>query len=870
MKTREKIGRTLKHPELAAQLLLLAALLASCCFIFRSYLFGDEIMVFDDIGGDTWQQYTAQYASIINHLRSGNFSLWDFTNGFGTNICSLNLLDPSLVLLYLIGVLLGPARMMLYISYVQVLKILAAGWIFYLFLSEFRFSRQTKLISAYLYGLNGFLLVWGQHYQFGMAAVYLPLMLLFAERFLCRKKGRAFFPVSVFLCGLYSVYFSYMSLICVGFYLLFRVWMMDGWKIKERVGRFLAGCGQILLGIAMSAAMFLPSVSVMLNVSTRISGEGEGIVYWLKNLFTFYRKEYYSMLMMRLFSSHLENADFLMDGEPSFWNYYEAPVLFCCTLTVFLVMQFWLVYWKSNAQRRAKAAVYTASVIMVLCVLMPWGGSMFNAFVAPSHRYTFVLFPFMLLAAAWMWDDLKKRGRINWPGLVLTALFMLLVMYIGYTHSELTIYRVNAVVLAVTGVVGASVIGLLSVLKTQRWRRAVQVLVLFALAVNVLSESNAAYEARITLRKTDTPSELTASLKEEYQALAEKYGERKVRELMDRPQEYFRETYIGGVQDAINYVESTDPELCRIEKDYHAGTLVMDSLLQGYRGISTYNSVMNGNIREFVDTCFPKLHYLNENHYAFWPNAEDNWMASFFGIRYLISRAGELDSSKYTLLQDYGGIYLYKNNLESGMARFYDTAISEESLKELCSEESRRTLLDNAVAVEGGADIKSTAEFMELKAASVSDNTGASSVTLDYTENDSHITGRIQADSDGYVMFLIPYEKGWSLTIDGEETELVRGDLGFLACQVTEGTHELVLNFQAPLLKEGIFVSAAAWILFIILLLWGYRKKQGRASLLFRMTGNPFGLSCDIQDFTIFTIQRIRRRNRSAPTPPMT
>ena len=97
------------NKESQTRLLLLAALFVSCLFIFRSYLFGDSVLVFDDVGGDTWQQYTMHYASIVNHLRAGNFSLWDFTNGMGTNMFSLSLFDPSLILLYLIGVVLGLA-----------------------------------------------------------------------------------------------------------------------------------------------------------------------------------------------------------------------------------------------------------------------------------------------------------------------------------------------------------------------------------------------------------------------------------------------------------------------------------------------------------------------------------------------------------------------------------------------------------------------------------------------------------------------------------------------------------------------------------------------------------------------------------------
>ena len=52
----------------------------------------------------------------------------------------------------------------------------------------------------------------------------------------------------VFLCGIYSVYFTYMCLAATGLYLLFRILMVDDLTLTQRVRRFLLGCGEILLG----------------------------------------------------------------------------------------------------------------------------------------------------------------------------------------------------------------------------------------------------------------------------------------------------------------------------------------------------------------------------------------------------------------------------------------------------------------------------------------------------------------------------------------------------------------------------------------------------------------------------------------------
>ena len=72
----------------------------SCLVIFKDYLLGNQLLVFNDIGSDTWQQYIMNYTSIVNHLRAGDFSLWDFSNGLGINMFNFNLFDPFLMLLY--------------------------------------------------------------------------------------------------------------------------------------------------------------------------------------------------------------------------------------------------------------------------------------------------------------------------------------------------------------------------------------------------------------------------------------------------------------------------------------------------------------------------------------------------------------------------------------------------------------------------------------------------------------------------------------------------------------------------------------------------------------------------------------------------
>ena len=832
IRTVQKLSGFCQSPDVRALCFLFLLLSASCSFIFRDYLYGNDLMIFNDIGSDTWQQYIMNYTSIVNHLRDGSFSLWDFNNGLGINQFNFNLFDPFLMLLYGVGVVLGPAHMLLYINVIQILKIMVAAFAFYWFLSQFSFSVPSKMITSYAYALNGFLLVWGQHYQFGTVVIYFPLMLLFCEKFIQKKKGKALFPVMVFLCGIYSVYFTYMCLAATGLYLLFRILMLDGLTWKERIQRFLLGCAEMIMGVGMSLVVFLPMAEVLLDVSSRLESDGTGLLDFLRQCFTPYSRKFYLSMLKRMFSSNLQNGYGLAKGPQQYvMNYYEDPVLFCSTLAVFLNVQFLAVLRKADMTKRAKRVLYGVAALILVGTALPVGGTVFNYFTLPTQRYTFVLMTVFLLLMAWMWDYMRKGGKLNLVLILAVTALMGWAYWCGYEQAGFQEYRTNILILTVTGILTAVCLTLLCFLKDTQIRNVILGVMGVVLVVNVVSEGGTNYQNRVTMKKTDVPAEVMVQETQRYEEMRTSDDkEIKYRAEIEKPQDFFREMYRVDLADCLNYLKENDPTFYRVEKDYISGTVSMDSSGQGYRGISTYNSVMNGNVKEFVETCYPELFFADHNHYTFWNNVDDNWLAAFLGVKYILSGNGEPDETKYKLLDQVGSLYIHENVLDAQTAHFYTQDISEESLKEFCTEENREELLGEAIALEDGTEIGDASEIQTLKSEEQETAEQNSSVTLDAPQKDSVVTGSVHAEADGYALFMIPYEKGWSLTIDGEKAELLRGDIGFLACEVPEGDHTILLTFEAPGLKAGTIGSVLFWILFAQSRLLIIRKNKTRKS----------------------------------------
>ncbi len=150
-----------------------------------------------------------QYNSIINAMRDKSLSLWDFTNGLGTSLYALNLFHPLLFLLYLAGTVIGPMRVPYLMVYLEIGQIFLAVTVFYFYLKEFPITVKTRVISAYMYGFNGYLLVWGQHYQFGLYVIFAALPTSAGGEG-AKEKEIQLFPGSGCELLLASVYMSYM------------------------------------------------------------------------------------------------------------------------------------------------------------------------------------------------------------------------------------------------------------------------------------------------------------------------------------------------------------------------------------------------------------------------------------------------------------------------------------------------------------------------------------------------------------------------------------------------------------------------------------------------------------------------------------
>ncbi|MBQ8961412.1 MAG: YfhO family protein [Ruminococcus sp.] len=96
--------------------------------------------------------------------------------------------------------------------------------------------------------------------------------------------------------------------------------------------------------------------------------------------------------------------------------------------------------------------------------------------------------------------------------------------------------------------------------------------------------------------------------------------------------------------------------------------------------------------------------------------------------------------------------------------------------------------------------------------------------------SDTKISGRLSAKTDGVLYLSIPYEKGWSIYIDGEKTETVPVLGAMLGARVSSGSHEVRLEYSPEGFRLGLLISGGALALFLLLAAAGALRRRRKSS----------------------------------------
>ena len=98
---------------------------------------------------------------------------------------------------------------------------------------------------------------------------------------------------------------------------------------------------------------------------------------------------------------------------------------------------------------------------------------------------------------------------------------------------------------------------------------------------------------------------------------------------------------------------------------------------------------------------------------------------------------------------------------------------------------------------------------------------------------DTKLSGTVSAAKAGMLFTSIPFDKGWTVKVDGEKVETIKSFGAFLSIDVSAGDHVIDFSYFPKGLKTGGLISGGSIV--ILILLWFLRREMDRREARKRM-----------------------------------
>lgn len=90
------------------------------------------------------------------------------------------------------------------------------------------------------------------------------------------------------------------------------------------------------------------------------------------------------------------------------------------------------------------------------------------------------------------------------------------------------------------------------------------------------------------------------------------------------------------------------------------------------------------------------------------------------------------------------------------------------------------------------------------------------------------VTGNITAKENKMLVITLPYQKGWTAWVDGQQVDIEKVNYQYMGLPLTPGKHDIRLHFQLPHLQWAFIITGAGTGTFILIILFNFVRKRLR------------------------------------------
>ncbi len=793
------------------------------------YPFGDNCILHIDM----YHQYCPFFTEFLNKLQSGGSLQYSWNLGLGSDFVSLYAYYLASPLNFLI-LLCPKSHVIEFMTLLIILKISASGLTFFLYIRHHyklvgKDGRMHKnqvipaIVFSTAYALSGFVAAYSWDIMWMDCIALFPLIMIGLERLVQEKKAGLYY-ITLALCIFCNYYISIM--ICI--FLVFAFVLLFFSQKKGKGGAVLRFGWYSLLAGASSAILLLPEIAVL-----SVSGSAEGV--FPKTA------EFYFNILAELGRGAAVTSVYTGNDH---W-----PNLYAGAFSLFLVWIYVLnrrISWKEKVPRIAMLAFFLVSFAENQLDYI-WHGMHFPQALPgrQSFLYSFVLLSMGFAAVR------KRKGTKIWHIAVAAIVSMMLLLLSGWYGDETVTEPVSLVITALFICVYAVTFVLTKITGKKKRLAFAQFAVFVAVAELAINMAATGFgtTSRVAYTEKQTDYEnLLKTAKEDNEETGSGFyrvedTERKTKNddslygyasatifssLMNLDVSHlFQSLFMEGGKNFYCYNGATPLSSSLFSVKY----MLSDSALEE----SPYRTLIGGSGSSFLyrnNYSLPLGFVMDEQAIANWTSSTADRMASLNSLTSALGAEGQMlypatcvtDANAGDTTIDIAEDGYYYADYVSCTSDTLTVNRSDGWTKQY-SKTSHRYLIELGECKAGDEIhiLNSNMESIEFQVYQLNEKVvqqafdTLNAQTMQLTDmTDRKIEGKIQVQNAGRLILSVPADEGWTLYVDGKETEIEPLADALVGVHLEKGSYTIKLCYTTPGLKVGAGISLGAVILFLI------------------------------------------------------